>query len=124
MKISKSIISIAVAASMVGAAGYVYAQQTVPSTDGSTTNRDGSSAGTNNPNITPGAAGGAGTTDSRGRTNRGMNNNSDSMSERNMRDGTMRDGTMRDGTMSNRTMRDGTGAVGQVGERAARADRN
>ena len=109
MKFSKTILSVAVAAAMVGAAGHVFAQAP---------NRDGTSAGSNNPNNNPmnssGAMGGTdnrvsgapGTMDSSGR----MSNDTRNMSNRRMRD-------------------DGTGAVGQsssgaAGERLARADRN
>ena len=87
MKLSKTIIAAAVAASMAGVAGYAYAQ----STGGSATNRDGTSTGTNNPNNNPlnpgGAIGGSpGMSDSGGR----MNNN-----RRNMSGGS---GINRDGT--------------------------
>jgi hypothetical protein len=114
MNLSKTITSIAVAASMVGVAGYVYAQQT----DG----KDAARAATNNPNTPRGTVGGpSGTMDSKGtmNNNNGMNNNSGAMPDRTMRDGTMRDGATGATGQSSGGM---TGGV--AGERVARADRN
>lgn len=103
MKLSKTILAAALAASMVGAAGFAYAQ----STGGGTTNLDGTSTGSNNPGVSPqnpgGATGGTpGVMDSRGR----MNNN------RGMQGG---GATNRDGTSNNPMNRSGAMGAADIG---------
>lgn len=147
MKFSKTILSVAVAAAMVGAAGHVFAQPAIP--DANNPNNS-----PNNSSMNPGGAtgGSSGTMERDGRmnnnrgnmqgggaTNRdgtsaGSNNpNNNPMNSSGAIGGTDNrvsgapgtmdsSGRMRNdsGNMSNRTMRDGgTGAVGQSSSRSA-----